>query len=411
MAPKKDASWVKNHCNLETKKASGKCAWECKACGKECSSQNRLIEHLAHKRGNIGVCTKTRMGSDLQKTAAAHLEAVDHAAGQKRKRDAETAAATGQTDGQTFLDTFFLRFVDGQQCGISKIYLRMSMLQTWVKAMEADSDAVADIQEAMESMATAENRVLTDFDKHIPDMTLDPEATKEMMCCILKRWELLHSAVHSFTYVTDPEFHGHIKSRNDEVDEGFKKVLKTVLKDRPRRTDGNGITKSAEAWAMAQWADYQMKRNVFASSNKAMWDDARSTSPHDWWFTWASRAPELQYVCMRMHSVAMSTGAMERAWSSYDFVHSIRRNRLSPSRADKLVFIYNNMRNMRKLAKLAALNKRDPGVPWTWLIGDDDDDVDVDPEPSDGEDDEAEAAQPGPEAQPNVQVIDATGDE
>ena len=72
---------------------------------------------------------------------------------------------------------------------------------------------------------------------------------------------------------------------------------------------GNGITKSAEAWAMAQWADYQMKRNVFASSNKAMWDDARSTSPHDWWFTWASRAPELQYVCMRMHSVAMSTGA------------------------------------------------------------------------------------------------------
>ena len=132
---------------------------------------------------------------------------------------------------------------------------------------------------------------------------------------------------------------------------------------------------------MAQWADYQMKRNVFASSNKAMWDDARSTSPHDWWFTWASRAPELQYVCMRMHSVAMSTGAMERAWSSYDFVHSIRHNRLSPSRADKLVFIYNNMRNMRKLAKLAALNKRDPGVPWTWLIGDDDDDVDVDPEP------------------------------
>ena len=36
--------------------------------------------------------------------------------------------------------------------------------------------------------------------------------------------------------------------------------------------------------------------------------------------------------------------ACERCWSVYDFIHSARRNRLAPQRAEKLVRIHMNLR-------------------------------------------------------------------
>jgi hypothetical protein len=44
----------------------------------------------------------------------------------------------------------------------------------------------------------------------------------------------------------------------------------------------------------------------------------------------------------------VSSSSYERNWSSYSFVHSKARNRLLPSRAEDLVYVYTNSRGLNQ---------------------------------------------------------------
>ena len=60
---------------------------------------------------------------------------------------------------------------------------------------------------------------------------------------------------------------------------------------------------------------------------------------------------------MRVLSVASSSGAYEHNWATFDFVHSKRHNRLKPSRANDLVYVFSNSRllnNGTNVSKLAS---------------------------------------------------------
>ena len=58
-----------------------------------------------------------------------------------------------------------------------------------------------------------------------------------------------------------------------------------------------------------------------------------------------------------------SACACERAWSptTNGFIHNPRRNRLTPARADKLVFMHSNL---RLKARIEAVDFKDGAVPW-----------------------------------------------
>ena len=50
-----------------------------------------------------------------------------------------------------------------------------------------------------------------------------------------------------------------------------------------------------------------------------------------------------------MCSVVSVASSAERNWSIFGFIHSKARNRLSAGKAEKLVYIYNNMHMLRKV--------------------------------------------------------------
>ncbi len=58
--------------------------------------------------------------------------------------------------------------------------------------------------------------------------------------------------------------------------------------------------------------------------------------------------PLLAKVAKRVTSMTSSAGACERNWTSYDFIHSKKRNKLSPQRANDLVFVFTNLRLMAR---------------------------------------------------------------
>jgi hypothetical protein len=66
--------------------------------------------------------------------------------------------------------------------------------------------------------------------------------------------------------------------------------------------------------------------------------------PHLWWFTSGSVGKLLPRIARRILAQVVSSSSCERNWSSYSFVHSKARNRLLPSRAEDLVYVYTNSR-------------------------------------------------------------------
>ncbi|GJX07157.1 putative nucleotidyltransferase, ribonuclease H [Tanacetum coccineum] len=57
-----------------------------------------------------------------------------------------------------------------------------------------------------------------------------------------------------------------------------------------------------------------------------------------------SETPLLQTLAFRVLDQPTSSSCSERNWSTYSFVNSLRRNKLTPKRAEDLVFVHNNLR-------------------------------------------------------------------
>ncbi|GKD51231.1 hypothetical protein Tco_1280207 [Tanacetum coccineum] len=62
-----------------------------------------------------------------------------------------------------------------------------------------------------------------------------------------------------------------------------------------------------------------------------------------------------------------SSSCCERNWSTYSFIHSLRRNKLSPKRAEDLVFIHNNLRLLSR-----STDQYNEEKTMMWDVGGDD---------------------------------------
>ena len=54
--------------------------------------------------------------------------------------------------------------------------------------------------------------------------------------------------------------------------------------------------------------------------------------------------PILQTLALWVLSQVLNTSSAERCWSSYSFIHSVKRDRLSLDRAERLVYVHYNLR-------------------------------------------------------------------
>ncbi|OWY97306.1 hypothetical protein PHMEG_00032201, partial [Phytophthora megakarya] len=72
-------------------------------------------------------------------------------------------------------------------------------------------------------------------------------------------------------------------------------------------------------------------------------DDNYRYNPLNWW-----SLPSKSYVLVRQFakillSIPTSSASSERGWSIHGFIHTKLRNRLSPDKVNKLVFVYTNI--------------------------------------------------------------------
>ena len=73
-------------------------------------------------------------------------------------------------------------------------------------------------------------------------------------------------------------------------------------------------------------------------------DDRWIFDPMLWWSNYESSLPMLQTLALKLLGQPCSSSCAERNWSTYDFIHCMRRSRITPKRADDLVFVHSNFR-------------------------------------------------------------------
>ena len=63
-----------------------------------------------------------------------------------------------------------------------------------------------------------------------------------------------------------------------------------------------------------------------------------------WWRMHGDDALEIKHLAIQLLSQIASSSAAKRNWSTYSFIHSIKRNRLTSRRAKKLVAVHSALR-------------------------------------------------------------------
>ncbi|KAL5137161.1 hypothetical protein HKD37_10G027571 [Glycine soja] len=73
-------------------------------------------------------------------------------------------------------------------------------------------------------------------------------------------------------------------------------------------------------------------------------NDRGQMDPKAWWLIHGINAPILQKIALKLLAQPCSSSCCERNWSTYSFIHSLKRNKMAPHRVEDLVFVHSNLR-------------------------------------------------------------------
>ena len=212
----------------------------------------------------------------------------------------------------------------------------------------------------------------------------------------LDRWTYGHSDFAAAAYMLDPEFFDHDQSKNNEVCEGFDNIVEKIGILRKVRAEMGAATYYKDMWAArlaaigndpsklssydsypaypdakdadvkafaktvsAQLNMYRNKKGTF--SRDWVMELAHDMPAYLWWDEKGSSVPELQYVACLVLSHPASASIIERINSEFAFVKDARRNKLSHTKADKLVALFHNLRLLHKVKKPMYT---EPAIGW-----------------------------------------------
>ncbi|KAK2457259.1 hypothetical protein QL285_004554 [Trifolium repens] len=167
----------------------------------------------------------------------------------------------------------------------------------------------------------------------------------QMEKIITDRWTKMNYTIHCLGFALTPRFYdanylakpapGGIARKAPNQD---KEVVTAVMEAFEKISENSEEQKLLRD----QFARFHTKRGIYAMAAAQL--DAVTMDAIDWWSTYGSETPELAEVAKKVLSQPISSSSAERSWSTYSYIHSVKRNRLNCARADKLVYIHSNIR-------------------------------------------------------------------
>lgn len=153
------------------------------------------------------------------------------------------------------------------------------------------------------------------------------------------RWEFFHSPLHYAGFALNPANVQDAYVGDEQVVEGLMQVLE---KWEP--------VAEVQGRVLAQFAAYRSQVGLFA--RECVKAAAHTLLPYAWWRTFGGTTPDLQQFAVKVCGMCVTSSSCERNWSTFDFIHTKSRNRLTSQRLRDLVFVHFNLRLLDKAQNL-----------------------------------------------------------
>jgi len=200
-----------------------------------------------------------------------------------------------------------------------------------IRYADSDSPCLGEIYESIDSMIGKIKSIIRQKDPSL-------ELFNELQKLIEKRWNKLNTPLHMAAYALNPKWYvereGRISPIDDpEVKQGFIEAIEKMY------------TPEQATIFREQFLDFALLSSpVFSRAAKEDLLGMAQRSPSGWWRMYGDKAPDIRTLAIRLLSQVASSSAAERNWSTFSFIHSIKRNRLTSKRAEKLVYVHSSLR-------------------------------------------------------------------
>ncbi|XP_028101048.1 uncharacterized protein LOC114300362 [Camellia sinensis] len=162
---------------------------------------------------------------------------------------------------------------------------------------------------------------------------------------VVERWNKMNIPLHCLAYILVPKYYtnswlsksapGGVRRKKPhfdvEVQKGYLEAIEKMICD---QTEAAVIRK--------QISDFVSCKGVFSQPQAV--NDRATMDALSWWNLYGGAAPELYSLALKVLSQSVNTSCAERCWSTYSYIHNVKRNRLNVDRAEKLVFVHYNHR-------------------------------------------------------------------
>lgn len=105
---------------------------------------------------------------------------------------------------------------------------------------------------------------------------------------------------------------------------------------------------------LTEMAEYRARDGLW--SNNFIWKNVNKMNPVLWWKGMCG-STMLSKVDIRILSAPVSSAESERSFSTFGFIHSLKRNRLTTDRAGQLTFIAQNYKYNLKVSVMEAVQE------------------------------------------------------
>ncbi|GAV92311.1 Dimer_Tnp_hAT domain-containing protein [Cephalotus follicularis] len=157
---------------------------------------------------------------------------------------------------------------------------------------------------------------------------------------LIDRWTKSSTLLHCTAHSLNPRYYskewlnavsGRVSPHKDvELSEERNKCLRRYFPDVEERRLVN-----------QEFARFSGGLDAFGSFDSL--EDRWVLDSKAWWLVHGYSAPILQNLALKLLGQPCSSSCCERNWSTYSFIHSMRRNKISPKRAEDLVFVHTNL--------------------------------------------------------------------
>ena len=175
---------------------------------------------------------------------------------------------------------------------------------------------------------------------HAANLLTDGECQYLVMLAA-KRFQFMFGVAHGLSYMLDPCFLGqHLPSTGVAARLNLENTLFETPED-----DTTPCNDARRELLYTQYTKFFIAASAQKNQNSFCYQVLKkgSKTPLEYWLVDGCEWKDLQKIAIKLFSMATSSAASERNFSTMGFIHSKLRNGLSPKTVEKLVFIKSNM--------------------------------------------------------------------